>query len=150
MSSEELGAWYINKVRTLHREYAMMPPYIVRHLSTCYGLELDTELVEKILTHSAKEDSSSKSKDWKRLRSIWNGMMRRCSEKTHPRFRDYGNKGITVCKSWQEFWAFHKWSIVSGYRDGLSLDRLDNKRGYEPDNCRWVVAHVQSSNRRNV
>ena len=124
--------------------------YVCRHLASCYGLTLEESLVQRILAHSERESTGSKSRDWQRLRSIWSGMMRRCTDPKHARYKDYGGGGITVCKSWQEFWTFHKWSIVSGYKDGLTLDRLDNKRGYEPDNCRWVVAHVQSSNRRNV
>jgi len=60
----------------------------------------------------------------------------------------YTRRGITVCPAWSDWVAFRDWAISAGYIDGLSLDRIDNDAGYEPDNCRWVTKAVQDANRR--
>ena len=146
-SSFDYCEWYIDKIRILHREYGMGAKYVCRHLASCYGLTLEESLVEKILAHSAKENSSSRGQDWKRLRSIWRNMHRRCVEESHPRYHRYGGRRISVCKSWTEFWSFHKWSMVSGYKDGLTLDRIDVDGDYEPANCKWSTLHEQSANK---
>ena len=78
----------------------------------------------------------------------WSGMLYRCS---NPRCKNYFGRGITVCEQWKEsFSAFRNWSYANGYAEGLnlSIDRIDNDKGYSPDNCRWVKLNKQSSNRR--
>lgn len=54
-----------------------------------------------------------------------------------------------MCDEWlNDFQAFYDWSIVNGYNDNLTLDRIDNNGNYEPNNCRWVTQTQQSRNRR--
>ena len=80
----------------------------------------------------------------------WQGMKSRCYRKTHKKYVHYGARGITVCNEWSDdFRAFCEWSLVHGYRQGLSIDRIDNDRGYSPDNCRWTTYSVQDSNKRH-
>lgn len=83
-----------------------------------------------------------------RLYNIWSNMLARCERDTHPQFSDYGGRGIHVCDDWKEFQKFHEWSIVNGYKDGLSIDRINNDSGYCPENCRWATALQQSRNKR--
>lgn len=89
-----------------------------------------------------------------RLFSIWRGMMNRCYLKSKCNYRYYGGRGIKVCDDWNETWhrgflRFYDWAIKSGYKDGLTLDRIDVNGDYCPENCRWVTWEVQVENRRD-
>lgn len=84
-----------------------------------------------------------------RLYTIWIGMKQRCHNEKNPAYPEYGGRGITVCEEWRNnFPAFYAWAMSSGYRDDLSIDRIDNDKGYSPDNCRWETRITQSYNRR--
>lgn len=83
-----------------------------------------------------------------RLFKIWEGMRERCSRLKHPHYKDYGGRGISICDEWNEFNAFHDWAAQSGYRDNLTIDRIDVNGNYEPSNCRWVTISEQMRNKR--
>lgn len=83
------------------------------------------------------------------LNAIWRGMKRRCNNTSNPSYQRYGAKGIRVCEEWNDFEPFYNWAISNGWVNGLSIDRIDNNRGYSPDNCRWVTLKDQSRNRTN-
>lgn len=85
-----------------------------------------------------------------RLYRIWGAMKTRCYNPKFQYFKNYGGRGIIICKEWlNDFQAFYKWAMSHGYRDGLSIDRIDNDKGYSPDNCRWVTMKEQRHNRRD-
>ena len=87
-----------------------------------------------------------------RLHNIWKNMIERCTNSGHKNFDIYGGRGIRICDSWlTSFDEFYKWAIRYGYRDDLSLDRIDVNSGYSPMNCRWVSQKEQCNNtRRNI
>ena len=106
-------------------------------------------------TKYRRENAHSKDKD--RLFRVWRGMKERCSYKKHTSAKFYQNRGITVCAEWKsDFEAFKRWALANGYdysksRKEQSLDRIDNSKGYSPENCRWVSMVVNNQNtRRNV
>ena len=83
----------------------------------------------------------------KRLKSIKKDIKKRCYNKNTSRYKDYGGRGITICDDWlNDRMAFYNWSMANGYADDLSIDRIDNNKGYSPDNCRWTNADVQMQN----
>ena len=77
-------------------------------------------------------------------------MKYRCLNKNGRRYKDYGGRGITICDEWKnDFKAFYDWAMANGYKDDLSIDRIDNDKGYYPENCRWATAFEQNHNKRN-
>ena len=84
-----------------------------------------------------------------RLYKIWEGMKARCKYKNRAGSKYYVLKNIKVCNEWTKYEVFKKWSLDHGYSDNLSIDRIDNNKGYSPDNCRWVDSVVQNNNKSN-
>ena len=83
-----------------------------------------------------------------RLYNIWSLMRRRCTDPHSKDFARYGGRGITVCNEWlHSFQAFYDWSQKNGYRANLSIDRIDNDKGYSPHNCRWASKETQGRNK---
>ena len=92
-----------------------------------------------------------------RTYSILTNMHERCCNKEDKRYKDYGGRGIKLCDEWNRdivgsvnaIKNFYQWSLNNGYREDLSIDRINNDGNYKPSNCRWATQKEQQNNKRN-
>lgn len=81
---------------------------------------------------------------------VWSSMKSRCNNINNKRYKNYGARGIKVCHEWNDdFYSFYKWAIENGYKNGVSIDRIDVNDNYAPDNCRWIKLKEQNRNKTN-
>lgn len=86
-----------------------------------------------------------------KLYNVWRGIKKRCRLKSSPNYKWYGLKGIDVCDEWlNSYESFRDWSHKNGYKEGLTIDRINVMGDYTPQNCRWVNWKTQENNRGNT
>lgn len=96
-----------------------------------------------------KEANTTHGLRYHELYNKWKAMRNRCVSPTDQSYKYYGGRGITVCDEWlKDPETFFEWCYTNGYEKNLSLDRIDNDLGYNPDNCRFTTKSVQSRNTR--
>ena len=72
------------------------------------------------------------------LYRTWRLMKQKCSNKNASGYPIYGGRGITVCEEWLSFEPFQEWALANGYKENLSIDRINDDGNFEPSNCQWV------------
>ncbi len=80
----------------------------------------------------------------------YHAMKQRCNNPKLKSYKNYGGRGITICKEWLDNpEAFYNWALCNGYSESLQIDRIDVNGNYEPNNCRFITHAEQQKNKRN-
>lgn len=83
------------------------------------------------------------------LYSIWLSIKTRCYNPKSKDYKYWGGKGITVCVEWKNnYLAFKNWALVHGYKEGLTIDRINSHAGYSPENCQFLT-RSENTRKRN-
>ena len=121
------------------------------HLFECR--EYDKLYHRKFRAKKPQNEKATKRRFYQRhpFTATWSHMKARCLRKTHPRYKDYGARGIAIFTPWIASYACFETYLLEnlGPRPkGMSLDRIQNDQGYFPDNLKWSTPSEQNRNRR--
>lgn len=82
--------------------------------------------------------------------NTWQNMKGRCLNPNNPKYHRYGGRGIKVCEDWLNIKGFSEWALNNGWKEGLSIDRIDNNGDYCPENCKWVTMSENSRKKKTT
>ncbi len=110
---------------------------------TCLQKEV-ASTVGKITGKNLKKINTTHGGTGTKLYSVWKDMKYRCNNPNSQAYKWYGGRGIRVCIIWHKYPAFKEWALANRYADNLTIHRINNDKGYFPDNCEWITQSENS------
>lgn len=148
---QDLGMQYATEKSKRKQRYGLYEcPICEKHFRVSTN-SVNTKNTTKCKSCSVKIQMTTHGDTGSKLHNVWNSMRSRCSHQYDKSYKNYGERGINVCKEWaSNYLVFKEWALENGYREGLSIDRIDNDKGYSPNNCRWTTDIIQGRNKRRL
>ena len=143
-----VGQWFILKENGRNSSYTQL--YDAKCVNCGYTIKQAT--IARLQKHvDCRHHVLPSWKGLKHLKQVFEGMYSRCYYKGNPHYNRYGGRGIIICDEWlYDRNKFIQWSLSHGYRDDLTIDRIDNDGNYCPENCRWVTKRENNQNKPNI
>lgn len=143
------------------RLVAIRPVYIKGSNDAMWEFKCDCGNIKLISAHSVlvtgtkscgclKAERNKRKESKTRLHRIWANMKGRCHNKKLKVYKHYGGRGIKVCEEWNEYKNFKEWALNNGYKDNLTIERIDVNGNYCPENCKWITLSEQCLNKRQT
>lgn len=152
-NGDVIGSWkFIEEVKSIKNVRKFLCECLECHKEYVITLEsLIRSKAKMCISCSNKKRYTKHGDSYNPLYFVFKDMHSRCEYKNHNRYKDYGARGIKVCNDWRDtiegLHTFIKWSEEHRYKKGLQIDRIDNNKGYPPDNCSLVSVSVNNFNR---
>ena len=142
---------YLGYIKEKRNSYAIFEcPSCKKHITTRKSIIKNNKFIMcQKCTHSKLKQENPLSRT--KLYNVWASFKNRCSNEKSKPYKNYGGRGIIVCDEWKnDFKLFYDWAFANGYKEGLSIDRIDNDGNYEPSNCRWTNWSEQALNKQRI